>query len=110
MYQKEGLHMPSLKTLTWLLMAALVVSAAGFAPSAGSDPPATWSTTAAPAAWVGDLTPISPSEWNYDRAAHLLERAGFGGTPEEIRALAAMTPEQAVRHLVRYQEVPEADI
>lgn len=42
------------------------------------------------------LTPIEPTEWNAGRAAHLLERAGFGGTPAEIRRLAAMTPVEAV--------------
>ena len=46
------------------------------------------------------------SDWSYDFAAHLLERAGFGGTPEEIARLAAMTPEQAVAHLVDYKSVP----
>src|SRR5580704_17288004 len=65
---------------------------------------------AGPASWVGDLSPISASDWNYDRAAHLLERAGFGGTPEEIQTLAAMTPQQAVRYLVRYQDVPDVVI
>src|SRR5580700_10377985 len=65
---------------------------------------------AGPDSWVGDLSPIGASDWNYERAAHLLERAGFGGTPEEIQALAAMTPEQAVRHLVRYQEVKDVDL
>ena len=44
--------------------------------------------TAGPAAWQNDLTPIAPTDWNYDFAAHLLERAGFGGTPDEIQALA----------------------
>jgi hypothetical protein len=44
-----------------------------------------------PAAWQGDLVPIFEDDWSYDRAAHLLERAGFGGTPAEIAALAAMT-------------------
>jgi uncharacterized protein (DUF1800 family) len=58
-----------------------------------------------PAAWQGDLAPITAAEWSYDRAAHLLERAGFGGTPEEIAALAAMTPEEAVAHLVDYEKV-----
>ena len=58
-----------------------------------------------PAAWQDDLRPISEAEWSYDRAAHLLERAGFGGTPEEIAALAAMTPEQAVAHLVDYEAI-----
>jgi len=56
-----------------------------------------------PAAWQHDLAPISASDWNYESAAHLLERAGFGGTPEEIEALAHMTPAQAVARLVRFQ-------
>ncbi len=60
---------------------------------------------AGPSAWVGDLSPIEPGDWNYDRAAHLLERAGFGGTPEEIEGLAAMTPEAAVDSLVSYESL-----
>ncbi len=64
-------------------------------------------SSAGPDSWVGDLSPIAASDWNDDRAAYLLERAGFGGTPEEIQALAAMTPRQAVRYLVRYQDVPD---
>ena len=56
-----------------------------------------------PAKWQNDLTPIGAADWNYDFAAHLLERAGFGGTPEEIKALAAMTPKQAVSRLVRFE-------
>ena len=58
-----------------------------------------------PVDWQGDLSPIASSEWSYDRAAHLLERAGFSGTPEEIERLAAMTPEQAVRRLVHYESI-----
>jgi hypothetical protein len=57
-------------------------------------------------AWENDLTPITASQWNYDRAAHLLERAGFGGTPQEIERLAKMTPQAAVRELVRWQLTP----
>ena len=59
--------------------------------------------TAGPAAWQNDLTPITAKDWNRDLAAHLLERAGFGGTPEEIDALAKMTPAQAIARLVRYE-------
>ena len=65
---------------------------------------------AGPANWVGDLSPIAATDWNYDRAAHLLERAGFGGTPEEIEALAALSPQDAVRRLVRYQDVKDTDL
>ena len=56
--------------------------------------------------WTGDLTPIGPQDWNAERAAHLLERAGFGGTPEEIARFAAMTPEAAVKTLVYHKNIP----
>src|ERR1700687_3302646 len=59
--------------------------------------------TAGPAAWQNDLTPIGAKDWNRDFAAHLLERAGFGGTPAEIDALAKMTPQQAVARMVRFE-------
>ncbi len=60
----------------------------------------------AAANWTGDLTPISPQDWNADRAAHLLERAGFGGTPQEIARFAAMTPQAAVKTLVYHKNIP----
>ena len=59
----------------------------------------------APSGWVEDLTPISDADWNYARARHLLDRAGFGGTPDDIERLARMTPEAAVRSLVDYQSI-----
>jgi hypothetical protein len=58
---------------------------------------------AGPSTWQDDLTPIAGADWNYDFAAHLLERAGFGGTPEEIDALAKMTPAQAIARMVRFE-------
>lgn len=58
--------------------------------------------------WAGDLAPLPASEWNPSRAAHLLERAGFGGTPEEIAVLAALTPREAVRRLVYFEGAPQA--
>lgn len=60
--------------------------------------------------WEGDLAPISASDWNRDRAAHLLERAGFGGTPEQIEELAALGPEGAVRRLVYFEGAPEVNL
>ncbi len=65
---------------------------------------------AGPSAWVGDLSPVGPGDWSYDRAAHLLERAGFGGTPEEIARLAAMTPEAAVNYLVDYESLDNSHL
>jgi len=58
---------------------------------------------AAPAKWQNDLTPIAASDWNNDLVAHLLERAGFGGTPEDVQALARLTPNQAVARLVHFE-------
>ena len=37
--------------------------------------------------WTGDLSAISRQDWNAERAAHLLERAGFGGRPRKSRGL-----------------------
>lgn len=59
-----------------------------------------------PAAWKDDLTPMAAGEWNYDRAAHLLIHAGFGGTPAEIEALAQAGLDAAVRSLVHYEHIP----
>ena len=59
-----------------------------------------------PAAWKDDLTPIAAADWNYDRAAHLLAHAGFGGTPEEIKALAEAGLQKAVKTLVHYESIP----
>jgi uncharacterized protein (DUF1800 family) len=61
-----------------------------------------------PGSWVNDLTPIGPADWNADRAAHLLERAGFGGTPQDVQKLAAMTPAQAVDSLVDYEKIDDS--
>ena len=62
---------------------------------------------AAPASssWIDDLSPISNADWNVERAAHLLERGGFGGTPEDVARLAALTPQQAVDSLVEYARI-----
>jgi uncharacterized protein (DUF1800 family) len=57
-----------------------------------------------------DLTPIPESQWSQERAAHLLARAGFGGTPEEIAKLATMSPRQAVRSLVYFEKVDNSHL
>src|SRR5689334_15347432 len=62
-------------------------------------------SAAGPASWQNDLAAITASDWNYDFAAHLLERAGFGGSPEEINTLARLTPAEAVRQLVHFQNI-----
>jgi Protein of unknown function (DUF1800) len=56
---------------------------------------------AAPAEWVDDLRPIAAADWNGERAAHLLGRAGFGAMPKDIQQNLALGPQAAVRALVR---------
>ena len=46
------------------------------------------------------LTPLPSRSWNAETAAHLLNRAGFGGTPEEIEALRKLGLEASVHRLV----------
>jgi hypothetical protein len=65
-------------------------------------------SAAGPASWQNELTAITASDWNYDFAAHLLERAGFGGSPEEIDTLARLTPIEAVQRLVYFQNIPNS--
>ena len=60
---------------------------------------------AGPVDWTGDLSPIAASDWSYERAAHLIERAGFGAAPDEVARLAALTPRQAVDELVDYESI-----
>lgn len=60
---------------------------------------------AAPAAWIDSLEPLPAAQWSRARAAHLLERAGFGGSPTEVAQFASMSPRDAVQTLVRYKTV-----
>ena len=53
------------------------------------------------------LRPLAPERWTFTTAAHLLNRAGFGGPPAEIEQLAALTHEEAVARLVDYETIPE---
>jgi hypothetical protein len=59
-----------------------------------------------PANWADDLSAIALADWGFDLASQLLERAGFGDTPEEVARLAQFTPERAVATLLDYRSVP----
>jgi uncharacterized protein (DUF1800 family) len=48
-----------------------------------------------------------PDQWDYAKAAHLLNRAGFGGPPAEIENLAGLGPEKAVSLLLDYEKIPD---
>jgi len=49
---------------------------------------------------MNTLTPLPDSNWNEATAAHLLNRAGFGGTPAEIEATRQKGLTAAIRDLV----------
>ncbi len=67
-----------------------------------------WLTaTSALAAPMPELTPAS--DWDVEAAAHLLRRAGFGGSPAEARELASMSLEDAVASLVDFASIPQTD-
>jgi uncharacterized protein (DUF1800 family) len=57
---------------------------------------------------IAMLAPISPQEWDRAKAAHLLNRAGFGGLPEQIDALTQGGFDAAVRELVDGPATPVA--
>ena len=82
---------------TWCaLLACISLATAAASGQSGSNPTS---------AWIDDLSPLNAENWNYDRASHLIERAGFGATPEEIHELAKLSPEEAVERLLDYEAV-----
>jgi uncharacterized protein (DUF1800 family) len=67
-------------------------------------------TPAAPERVDTSLSQIRDRDFGYNEARHLLLRAGFGGTDEQIRTLAEWGPERAVDYLLDYEDIPaEAD-
>jgi uncharacterized protein (DUF1800 family) len=46
------------------------------------------------------LSPIPTNRWDFDTAAHLLVRAGFGGSPSEIQNFRTLGSERAVDSLI----------
>ena len=54
------------------------------------------------------LRPLNAAKWDFNTAAHLLNRAGFGGTPSEISRLVEMGQPAAVSWLVDYERIPDS--
>src|SRR4029079_2207499 len=53
------------------------------------------------------LNPLPASKWNYAAAAHLLNRAGFGGPPTDVEKLLKLGPDKAVSFFVDYEQSPD---
>jgi len=54
------------------------------------------------------LAALPMSKWDRTTAAHLLNRAGFGGTPSEIDRLEKMGLDRAVSSFVDYESIPDS--
>jgi uncharacterized protein (DUF1800 family) len=54
------------------------------------------------------LKALPGGKWNFTTAAHLLNRAGFGGPPTEIEKVLALGPEAAVAYFVDYEKIPDS--
>ena len=54
------------------------------------------------------LKPLPAARWNFTTAAHLLNRAGFGGPPAEIERLVSLGPDKAVDGFVDFEQIPDA--
>jgi uncharacterized protein (DUF1800 family) len=68
-----------------------------------------------PSGQLDAATALQPYRGRLDErlAAHLLRRAGFGGTPDEIRRYASMSLDDAVESLIRYPntaDLPGPDV
>jgi len=53
------------------------------------------------------LEPLHGSDWNTTTAAHLMNRAGFGGSPQDIENLRQMGLYKAVSWFVDYEKIPD---
>lgn len=51
------------------------------------------------------LQPLRPADFDFRKARHLLSRAGFAGTPAQVRALQTMGLNDAVDHLLEFGDV-----
>ena len=79
--------------VAWWL--GMLVASACYAAVSGAD------VATAPVEWVDNLRSITAADWTRERAAHLLERAGFGALPAEVQHSLTLGPRAAVAALVR---------
>jgi len=55
------------------------------------------------------LSTLAASDWDRVKAGLLLQRAGFGGTPDEVDALASLSPAEAAESLLGLTKAPPLD-
>lgn len=54
---------------------------------------------------AAELTVSANADWTYEKAAHLLSRAGFGGTPKQIEFLVSKGRDWSVDYLVDFEKI-----
>lgn len=54
------------------------------------------------------LEALPASQWNATTAAHLMNRAGFGGSPQDIENLRRVGLNRAVSWFIDYEKIPDA--
>ncbi len=83
---------------------AIAAAAGSFGSAAGAVLPRLWSPRPVPRnqtqAAAADLRPIEPAGFGEEEARRLLWRAGFGGSPGQVRLLASWGPVRAVDSLL----------
>ena len=52
---------------------------------------------------VSALQPLDPKSFDERKAMHLLQRAGFGGTPKQAQALEKLGLEKSVEYILNYE-------
>jgi hypothetical protein len=55
------------------------------------------------------LSALAASDWDRAKASLLLQRAGFGGTPDEVSTLAALSPAEAAESLLGPEKLEKID-
>ena len=53
--------------------------------------------------------PSAQNPWDRVKTAHLLSRAGFGGTPDEVTRVAGMRFEPALDPILNYENIPDVE-
>ncbi len=91
-------------------VAARDAAAATIAQKTAEIPALLDANAATQASLIGGLKPLSGKAWDFAKARHLLWRAGFGGSVEEVTKLHAMGLHAAVDFLVDFQKLPEPAI
>src|SRR5690242_3269400 len=56
------------------------------------------------------MSPTKKDAFGYEQARHLLWRAGFGGTPQQVQTLVEWGPERSVDYLLDVDKVPFEEV